>query len=104
MPKATRGSDSPTPKKRSRKTTSAAGNGAAPENGTSVQVVQAVPPSPEVSTVSEVTAVSVEVQPMATIEEQIRVRAYELYLQRASNGGGSPEQDWLRAQQEICGQ
>ncbi len=34
------------------------------------------------------------------VQEQIRRRAYELYLQR--NGqGGSPEQDWLRAEVEV---
>ena len=37
------------------------------------------------------------------VEEQIRARAYELYLKRGDNGG-SPEQDWLRAVEEICGQ
>jgi hypothetical protein len=36
-------------------------------------------------------------------EELIRARAYELYLQRGGPGG-SPEQDWLQAVQEICGQ
>jgi len=34
------------------------------------------------------------------VQEQIRHRAYELFQQR--NGeGGSPEQDWLRAESEI---
>jgi hypothetical protein len=37
------------------------------------------------------------------VDEQIRARAYELYLQRGENGG-SPEQDWLRAVEEIRGQ
>src|SRR6516164_3211553 len=29
------------------------------------------------------------------LQERIRVRAYELYLQRGGNGG-SPEQDWFQ--------
>lgn len=42
---------------------------------------------------------------MATpnLEEKIRVRAYELYLQRRGQGG-SPEQDWLQAAAEIHSQ
>lgn len=93
MPKVTRGSDSPTPKKKSRKTTSVTGNGTHPENGNEAQVAQAVAAS------SEIVA---EVQASPVVEEQIRIRAYELYLQRDGNGG-SPEQDWLRAREEVCG-
>ena len=37
------------------------------------------------------------------LEEKIRVRAYELYLQRGGQGG-SPEQDWLQAVSEVYGQ
>lgn len=33
-------------------------------------------------------------------EEQIRRRAYELYLQRGLSGGNS-EGDWLQAEQEL---
>jgi hypothetical protein len=36
-------------------------------------------------------------------EEVVRRRAYELYLQRRGQGG-SPEQDWFQALQEISGQ
>jgi len=38
-----------------------------------------------------------------SIEEQIRRRAYELYLQRTANGGGhgSEHQDWLTAEREV---
>ena len=36
-------------------------------------------------------------------EEMVRRRAYELYLQRRGQGG-SPEQDWFQALQEISGQ
>jgi len=38
------------------------------------------------------------------LEEEIRRRAYELYLQRAagmSNGNGDQNQDWLIAEREI---
>jgi len=37
------------------------------------------------------------------LEEEIRHRAYELYLERRANGGdaGSPYQDWLAAEREI---
>lgn len=36
-------------------------------------------------------------------DEQVRVRAYEIFLSRAGAGGtgGSPEQDWLQAEEEI---
>jgi hypothetical protein len=38
------------------------------------------------------------------IEEEIRHRAYELYLQRRANGddsSGDPHQDWLTAEREV---
>jgi hypothetical protein len=38
------------------------------------------------------------------LEEEIRHRAYELYLQRRAKGdagGGDPSQDWLTAEREI---
>ena len=34
------------------------------------------------------------------IEEQIRVRAYQLFLERGGQGG-SADQDWLRAEAEV---
>lgn len=40
----------------------------------------------------------------ANMEEQIRHRAYELYLQRRATAGGAsgdPNQDWLIAEREI---
>jgi hypothetical protein len=41
-----------------------------------------------------------EVVTFPSLEERIRVRAYELYLRR--NGvAGSPEQDWFQAASEI---
>ena len=85
MPKETRANDSATPKKRTRK--------AKPENGTGTQVGP-VTTSPEFAQ---------ESQPLPVVEEKIRRRAYELYLQRGGTGG-SPEQDWLQAKEEICGE
>jgi len=82
MPKVTRANDSATPKKRTRK--------AKPENGNGVPVATT---SPEFAQ---------ESQGLPVLEERIRTRAYELYLERGGIGG-SPEQDWFRAQQEVCG-
>jgi hypothetical protein len=92
MPKAPRENDSATPKKRVRKTTPKAGNGAHVDNGNGASA-QSVTVSPEVAHESRVAS---------SIEEQIRQRAYELYQQRHGHGG-SPEQDWIRAKEEICG-
>lgn len=91
MPKVTRDKESPAPKKKTRKAASN-GNGVAAEGGNGVPATP-VTVSTEVSTAMGATA---------SLEEQIRARAYELYLQRGDNGG-SPEQDWLRAAEEICG-
>ncbi|MDR3747340.1 MAG: DUF2934 domain-containing protein [Acidobacteriota bacterium] len=87
MPKAPRATDaSSAPKKRSRKANS--------ENGNGLQAKQPKSKAPEIV---------VESPPPLSLEERIRVRAYELYLQR--NGiGGSPEQDWLQALHEISAQ
>jgi Protein of unknown function (DUF2934) len=45
------------------------------------------------STVTEITSNN---------DEIIRQRAYEIYRQRNGNGG-SPEEDWFRAEAEILG-
>ena len=39
----------------------------------------------------------------ANLEDEIRYRAYELYLERRASGGdaGSSHQDWLTAEREI---
>ncbi len=86
MPKATRANDSATPKKRTPKAKPASGNG--------TEVVGPVTTSPEFAQRSGSSPV---------LEEKIRVRAYELYLQRGGTGG-SPEQDWLQAKNEVCGE
>src|ERR1019366_5947872 len=120
MPKATGANDGTTPKKRSRKTTPEVGNGTQPETGNGTQAAQPVTTtSPEVGNGTQpetgngtraaqpVTTTSPEFahasQASAVVEQKIRARAYELYLQRGGKGG-SPEQDWLRAKEEIYGQ
>jgi hypothetical protein len=108
MPKAPRDDKgSSTPKKRTRKATSTNGNGVHAENGNGA-LPHSVATSPEIASDiqvapknTQITAKTIQAAP--NVDEQIRIRAYELYLQRAGNGG-SPEQDWLRAKQEICGQ
>jgi Protein of unknown function (DUF2934) len=96
MPRAPRDKETatPTPKKRTRKA-------AAPSNGNGIHaeagnggVKASVTAAPEASH-KEVLAPS--------LEEKIRIRAYHIYLQRGGHGG-SPEQDWLQAKQEICGE
>ncbi|HUI84847.1 MAG TPA: DUF2934 domain-containing protein [Candidatus Binatia bacterium] len=92
MPKAPRDKGSTTPRKRSRKAAPESGNGVHAGNGKGA-VAESVTPS---------AAVANQVQLSPGLEERIRLRAYELYQERGGSGG-SPEQDWLRAQAEICG-
>jgi hypothetical protein len=141
MPKATRAKENnETPKKRSRKTQPADGNGVnavepvttapaiaettpgvvaqqeqesaqKPSRKSAAVTPTAVEPAPR--TVAEpvaMTAVAAVAEtPVASAksnghvsEELVRRRAYELYLQRRGQGG-SPEQDWFQALQEISG-
>jgi Protein of unknown function (DUF2934) len=95
MPKAPRDKDSTAPKKttKSRKVTPANGNGVHVESGNG----NGVGAAPAIVSTEVITATV-----SSSVEEQIRARAYELYLQRGDNGG-SPEQDWLRAVEEIGG-
>ncbi len=94
MPKAPRDKESAAPKKtKARKVTPSNGNGVHAENGNGAAA----------SPVTVSTEIIREVQVSPNLEEKIRARAYEFYLQRGENGG-SPEQDWLRAVEEICGQ
>ena len=55
-------------------------------------------------TVTPIQPATVEVAPelskSSNLEEQIRLRAYELYLQRG-NSSGSESEDWLTAEGEI---
>jgi len=101
MPKATRAKkeDNETPKKRSRKTKPADGNGAeAVEPVTTAPAIAET--TPQVS--AEETSIPAVPQAAVVTEERVRRRAYELYLQRRGQGG-SPEQDWFQALQEISG-
>lgn len=97
MAKATRATDATTPKKRTRKAAANSegtnGNGAEVTNSNGTEVAVAASPS------------MAEQVPSSTrvLEEKIRVRAYELYLQRRGQHG-TPEQDWLQAVHEIGGQ
>ncbi|HEY1730798.1 MAG TPA: DUF2934 domain-containing protein [Terriglobales bacterium] len=92
MAKAPRDKESAAPKKRNPKVTPGNGNGVHAENGNGA-VATPVKVSTEISS---------ETQFTPNLDEQIRARAYELYLQRGESGG-SPEQDWLRAIEEIRG-
>jgi hypothetical protein len=98
MPKAPRDKDSAAPKKttKSRKATPINGNGVHAESGNGNGNGAVAAP---VTVSKEVLATSAA---SLSVEERIRARAYELYLQRGENGG-SPEQDWLRAVEEIRG-
>jgi hypothetical protein len=65
-------------------------------------------PAPEnvvelVETASVTTPVAKETKSPVSLEEKVRARAYELFLQRGGRGG-SPEQDWLQAVSEIQNQ
>jgi hypothetical protein len=71
----------------------------------SKKIVDAVQPA-NVQVAAEVTKNSKPINsvPAANIEEQIRVRAYELYLQRRATAGSAydnPNQDWLIAEREV---
>ena len=92
MSKAPKATDSTTPKKRTRKAAATSENSNTNGNGThAVEMTAAV---------SETAAAAKSVP---VLEDKIRARAYELYLRRHGQGG-SPEQDWFQAVQEICGQ
>lgn len=62
------------------------------------QVASATQSTPEIETSAVTTKTST-----GDTYELIRQRAYELYLQRDANGGGSAEEDWIRAEAEIRG-
>jgi hypothetical protein len=97
MAKATRAKESTTPKRRSSKTTPEAGNGTPLAEPITTAPAQNVEVSAKTLAAHPVTAEQLP------LEERIRRRAYEIYLQRTGKGG-SPEQDWLQAVQEIRGE
>ena len=107
-PKAT---DGETPKKRTRKAANV------PEDSTKVTAsakkieakageVTAAAASPAVQEAKpevEVKEAKSGVFVMQSLEEKVRARAYELYLRRGGRGG-TPEQDWFQAMQEVYGE
>ena len=109
MPNTPKATDGETPKKRTRKTASV------PEDSTKVvnsvkkvaaktKEVAAVAATPAVQKAkAEVKKAKREVFVMQSLEEKVRARAYELYLRRGGRGG-SPEQDWFQAMQEVYGE
>jgi Protein of unknown function (DUF2934) len=110
MPNTPKATDGDTPKKRNRKAASVA------EDSTKVvkSVKKVTAKTKEVAAVATAPAaqeakpevrevVKNEVFVMQSLEEKVRARAYELYLRRGGMGG-SPEQDWFQAMQEIYGE
>jgi Protein of unknown function (DUF2934) len=106
MPNTPKATDGETLKKRTRKTASA------PEDSNKVvtAVKKVAAKSSKTKDVAAVTAtqdakpeVKSEVFVMQSLEEKVRARAYELYLRRGGMGG-SPEQDWFQAMQEVYGE
>ncbi|MGA9567183.1 MAG: DUF2934 domain-containing protein [Candidatus Korobacteraceae bacterium] len=89
MAKEPRATDSTTPKKRTRKPQTEADNG--------IQIVKAA--AKTASKPNKTKELTLEMP----AEDKIRIRAYELYLQRQGQGG-SPEQDWFQAAAEIYGE
>ena len=117
MPKTTPDKESVTTKKRTSKAKTESGNGTQVESVTTSPAIARESAAPEKRTrkakpengnsaqVERVTtslAIAAESQVGPMVEQRIRTRAYELYLQRGGRGG-SPEQDWFQAQKEICG-
>ena len=90
MAKEPRATDSTTPKTRTRKPATE------PENGTKVVKAARTAARAKQDVVSAVVS-------SPSLEEKVRIRAYELYLQRGTNSG-SPEQDWFQAVREVYGQ
>ena len=101
MPKATRANtEKETPKKRTRK--------AKPAEGTGTDAAEPVTTAPAIAEMtSEAVATEIAASPaprsVGVPEELVRRRAYEIYLRRRGQGG-SPEQDWFQALQEISQQ
>lgn len=83
MARAKKADDSSSPKKSTSKAKSNGGAAAAPAEAR-------IP-----STMATVTTMTLSV-------EQVRARAYELYLERRGNGG-TAEEDWFRAEAELRG-
>jgi hypothetical protein len=120
MPKTTKPTDGEAPNKRTRKTATEAEastkvvkaakaeskspkvKAAKPEPIAAPVAAEAiVPVAPAVKPVKEVSQMpSKQSNQPPSLEERVRIRAYELYLRRGGRGG-SPEQDWFQAMSEI---
>jgi len=110
MPRTPKSTDGEAPKKRTRKTVTETENGtkavkAAPKTAkpkvakSEVVATPAVQPAPEAAE----NPIANQVLTMVSLQERIRIRAYELYLRRGGQGG-SPEQDWFQAVAEVHGE
>lgn len=64
------------------------------------RVRKAASVQPQAVTETRKEAVTAGKVPVSSVEEEIRRRAYELYLQRGGTPG-NPSQDWLVAEQEV---
>lgn len=88
-----------------RKTTTSSTTSRSKKTAASIQpaAVQVAPEVPKNGKPSNLVVVDLPVNLPVNLEEEIRRRAYELYLQRASAGGesGNEDQDWLIAEREI---
>lgn len=113
MPRTPKSTDGEAPMKRTRKTATEAETGmkvvkaekAAPKTAKAKVAKSEVVATPAVQPVPEAAATQVarQVLTMTSLEERIRIRAYELYLRRGGQGG-SPEQDWFQAAAEVYGE
>jgi hypothetical protein len=89
-----------------RKTTANATTNRGKKTGVAVQpaAVQVAPEVPKNGKPANVIPGTVPINVPVNLEEEIRCRAYELYLQRRATAGsenGSENQDWLIAEREI---
>lgn len=77
------------------KSTAVNGNGIHPVAENSIEMV-AQSAIPEIMTESVISAAT----PITPTIEQVRMRAYELYLERGATPGGELH-DWIRAEREL---
>lgn len=113
MPRTPKSTDGEAPKKPTRKATTKPETEtkvlktktptakSAKPNSVKPEIVAA--PAVEATRLATAPAPAKEVLTMVSLEERIRIRAYELYLQRGGRGG-SPEQDWFEAAAEVYGE
>ena len=120
MPKTPKSTDGEAPKKGTRKTTAETAE-LTQSNSDDTKVVKTAKTTartakPKVAKAKVPAAAVVEAKPelvttpavkevasRQSLEERIRIRAYELYLRRGGRNG-SPEQDWFQAIAEVHGE